>query len=115
MGRSLIVMAELDEIVSELLELAPPGEVKDVERDIRCIADPAAPPSEAAFATGFSKYNDPRNSAVITVDPVKQEVLSSEPMSDDMQGSDPALRTAIDEAAQAYCCEAFADGAVCAV
>merc|ERR1711865_772887 len=142
-ARSLIVMAELDEIVSELLELVPPGEVKDVERDIRCIADPAAPPSEAAFATGFSKYNekemvsvthdgqsillstkgslgdnkylDPRNSAVITVDPVKQEVLSSEPMSDDMQGSDPALRTAIDEAAQAYCCEAFADGAVCAV
>jgi len=136
-------MAEIDDIVSELLELAPPGEVKDVERDIRAIADPDAPPSEAAFAAGFTKYNEkemisvehegkqilisskgsvggnkymePRTGTLVTVDPVKQEVVSAEPMPDDMQGSNPALRGAIDEACQAYCSEAFADGAVCAV
>eukprot|EP00656_Telonema_subtile_P001390 TRINITY_DN10624_c0_g1_i2.p1 TRINITY_DN10624_c0_g1~~TRINITY_DN10624_c0_g1_i2.p1 ORF type:complete len:283 (-),score=64.44 TRINITY_DN10624_c0_g1_i2:293-1141(-) len=131
------------QIVGELLELAPPGEVKDVERDLRAIADPSAPPTEDAFAAGFQRYNnkemvslthgdhqvllsqhgmvesnqymDPRHAEIVTVDPVAQEVVSASPMDESAFGAEPALRAALDDALQEYCREFFAEGAACAV
>jgi len=132
---------DVDSIVSDLLNQAPPGEVKDVERDIRAIADPNAAPTEASYMAGYQRYNnkemiavthgdhqvlvcehgmvedgkymDPRHGVVLTVDPVYQEVKGEEPLQD--TGANPELRAALDDALQAYCNEYFAEGAVCAV
>jgi len=136
MGRS----TTMEDIVKSLLELSPPGEIKNIEADLLKIADPemvnATNPaaykaynqsqmisvdhedhqvliSEFGLLDG-DRYLDPRNKQVITIDHVQQSVVSSEPSEASHEGAKPELRAAIDAELQQYVASAY-PGAASAV
>jgi len=115
----------MSDIVQQLLEASPPGEIKDIEADLRKITDGGTVDSvkeisyraynhsqmisvehegrqvlisEHGVVDG-NRYLDPRNKQVITVDHIAQTAVSAEAAE---EGANEALRAAIDTAFQEY-------------
>jgi len=124
----------LDDITQRLLTLSPPGEIKDIEADVRKIEEGGVVDAvaEAAYRTynqeqmitveheghqvlisehglvDSNRYLDPRHSQVLTIDQVQQTVTSAEPSE---PGPNAELRAAIDTSLQEYVKSSFPSAA----
>jgi len=120
------------DICKRLLEASPPGEIKDIEEDLRRIEEEKF--VDSVVESGYRNYNqeqmitvehegqqvliseyglvdgnryhDPRSSQVLTVDHATQSVVSAEP-AEGIAEVNAALRESIDTALQEYVSAAF--------
>lgn len=128
---------EPTQIVQRLLEAAPPGEIKDIETDLRKIEEDKF--VDAVVEAGFKNYNqeqmisvdhagqqvlisehghmdgnvylDPRGNQALTVNHAQQSVVSAEPTDQCASGANPALMASIDTALQEYVRNAYPSAA----
>jgi len=125
----------MEEIAQGLLELSPPGEIKEIKSDLHKICEGGNamvdPIAEAAYRTynhnqmisvehageqvliseyglvDDNRYLEPRSMQVLTIDQTGQKVLSAEPADSSLEGANGALRSSIDTALQEYVVEAY--------
>jgi len=126
---------EMEPIVQGILELAPPGEIKIIESDLRTICEGGDTMVDAVAEPAYRTYNqtqmismehegaqvllsehglidgnrylDPRNKKILTIDHAAQSVSSAEPADASHEGANAPLRSAIDEALLAYVADMY--------